>query len=131
MNAQTVVSGLKGYVSEVASAVDVAREAVTYEVSDTATAYVGLSKRRNDRPDRDLMLIWSERHGWAVAVEAEPDRAAYFGGEDLVPEPAEVALFVAEVIGGRDRGQARPQFAVTGDRARLAGKLARYISAQR
>ncbi|SDZ07400.1 hypothetical protein SAMN05421504_10959 [Amycolatopsis xylanica] len=131
MDAQTVASGLAGYVSEVASALGVAREAVTFEVSDTATAYVGLSTRRADRPDRDLMLIWSERHGWAVAVEAEPDRAAYFGGEDLVPEPARVARFVAEVLGGDGRGQARPRFAVTGDRAGLAAKLARYISAQR
>lgn len=131
MNAQTMASGLAGYVSEVASAVNVAQEAVTFEVSDTATAYVGLSKRRSDRPDRDLMLIWSELHGWAVAVEAEPDRAAYFGGEDLVPEPAEVAVFVAEVVSGLDRGQPRPRFAATGDRARLAGKLARYISEQR
>ncbi|WP_370942951.1 DUF6292 family protein [Amycolatopsis sp. cg5] len=128
MNAQTIANGLKGYVSEVAMAVDVAREAVTFEVSDTATAYVGLSERRADRPDRDLMLIWSERHGWAIAVETEPDRAAYLGGEDPVPEPAEVARFVAEVIGGDGRGQARPQFAITGDRDRLAGRLARYIS---
>ncbi|WP_245617441.1 DUF6292 family protein [Amycolatopsis taiwanensis] len=40
-------------------------EATSFEVSDTATAYLGLARRWSARPVDDLMLVWSERHGWA------------------------------------------------------------------
>ncbi|MGH3625438.1 MAG: DUF6292 family protein [Sciscionella sp.] len=126
--------GLAGYIEQVAAAVGVAREGVTFEVSDTATAYLGLTLRAPERPERDLMLIWSERHGWAVALESEPsdtpEMAAYFG-DDLVPAPAEVARFVTDVVTGHDHGRACPRFAVEDDRNQLTSRLARYVNAQR
>ena len=93
--------GLAGYVHAVASLLHVDSEATTYEVSDTATAYLALSTQLSVRPDRDLMLVWTERHGWALAVETtptEPPAILAYLGADLVPEPKVVARFVTSVL---------------------------------
>lgn len=101
-----VTRGLAGYLSAVATAVGVPVEGTSYEVSDTATAYLALIRRLPDRPDHDLMLVWSERVGWAISVETQPTEPpvvlALLGG-DLVPEPQAVVRFVTAVLAG-DRG---------------------------
>ncbi|MEC3976456.1 DUF6292 family protein [Amycolatopsis sp. H20-H5] len=122
--------GLAGYIRRVADAVGVTADGVTHEVSDTATAYLALARRSPRHPERDLMLFWSERHGWAVAVEEEhgdhPKLVAYFG-EELVPSPAQVAEFVAAVTTGRSPAHPRPRFAEGDDRRDLTVKLAPYV----
>ncbi|WP_106180041.1 DUF6292 family protein [Prauserella shujinwangii] len=122
--------GLAGYVRAVAAAVGVPPEAASFEVSDTATAYLGLAARWSGRPGDDLMLIWSERHGWAVAVETDPGEApmvlAYFTDADAVPEPAAVARFVAGVVTGEEPGSSSPVVPARTGRAELAARLARY-----
>jgi hypothetical protein len=121
--------GLAGYLRAVAEAVGVPAEATSFEISDTATAYLGLTRRWRGRPGDDLMLIWSERQGWAVAVETIPGDApivvAYFAGKDVVPAPAVVARFVTDVVAGRRSGSPRPVF--SSERRELAGRLAEYV----
>ena len=81
---------LATYVRLVAEKVGVPAEAVTHEVTDTATAYLGLTARTVERPQRDLMLVWDERLGWYVGIEPqgndEPPVICYLGG-DIVPTP--------------------------------------------
>ncbi len=117
---------LAGYVGRVAAAVKVPSDAVGYEVSDTATAYLGLTSRLPEQPSRDLMLVWDERIGWSVGVETTPGEAPYVIGQlagDTVPAPAVVAAFVAEVVAGRhiNRFQQVPE---PTDRVTLAKRMA-------
>ncbi|NIH81383.1 DUF6292 family protein [Amycolatopsis viridis] len=122
--------GLAGYLRAVAAAVGVPAEATSFEVSDTVTAYLGLSRRWPSRPGEDLMLVWSERSGWAVAVETAPDETpvvlAWFAGAEVVPEPAAVARFVTGVIEAERSTAPQPVFAVDVGRTELAARLARY-----
>ncbi|WP_246843226.1 DUF6292 family protein [Allokutzneria sp. NRRL B-24872] len=124
--------GLAGYLNAVAVAVGVPAEATSFEISDTATAYLGLPHRSRERPERDLMLVWSERNGWAVAVETDPGERsavlAHLGSEHVAPEPAVVARFVGEVVAGGAAGSAEPAFPTTTERDQLAGRLARYAT---
>ncbi|GLZ41950.1 DUF6292 family protein [Actinokineospora sp. NBRC 105648] len=86
------------YVRAVAEAVGVPVEGTSFEVTDTATAYLALSRRRPERPDQDLMLVWNERQGWAVSVEvASPVVLARLDG-DVVAAPRTVAEFVSTSI---------------------------------
>jgi hypothetical protein len=131
-SAASLRRGLAGYVRAVASAVGVPAEATGFEVSDTATAYLGLAQRWRLRPGRDLMLVWTERDGWSVAVETGPAESAvvvdYLGGDDVVPAPATVAVFVTDVIIGRRMCGVRPVFSVRGNRDELAVRLDRYAA---
>ena len=128
----TLRSGLAGYVRAVASAVSVPPEATGFEISDTATAYLGLTERWVMRPGRDLMLIWTERNGWSVAVETNPAElpvvVGYLGGDDLVPAPHTVARFVTGVVSGRRAPVACPHFPVGDNRDALAQRLSRYAN---
>jgi hypothetical protein len=116
---------LATYVDRVAVAIGVPVEATGYEVSDTATAYLGLDQRSATQPDRDLMLVWDERLGWYVAEENTPSEAAvviaYLDG-DAVPTPAAVARFVVEVAAGLGATRIRPVLPPT-DRAVLAERM--------
>jgi hypothetical protein len=123
--------GLGEYVRAVAVAVGVPDESTTVEISDTATAYLGLPRRWLDRPDHDVMLVWSERRGWSLAVETDPTEApvviAHHGGDDLVPPPAVVARFVADTVAGQSSGQEGPGPASAASRKSLAERLRPYL----
>jgi hypothetical protein len=123
-------NGLAGYVRAVAAALGVPSEVTGFEISDTATAYLGLSRRWVLRPSRDLMLVWTEAQGWSVAVETDPaERPAvlgYLGGDEVVPGPHEVARFVTGVVNCRATPSGRPAFGV--DRKELARRLNSYAS---
>ncbi|RZQ63838.1 DUF6292 family protein [Amycolatopsis suaedae] len=130
--AVSLARGVAAYLGAVARAVGVPLEATSFEVSDTVTAYLGLARRWSRRPDHDLMLTWSERHGWALAVETAPgERAtvvAYLDSADVVPEPEAVAGFVTDVLAGRREGPEQPVYGTTVERGRLAAQLARYVT---
>jgi hypothetical protein len=125
-----LVSGLAGYIRAVAVRVHVPPEGTGFEVSDTATGYVGLSESWSRYPDRDVMLVWGERHGWYLALETGPAELpvvlAYLGGSDVVPEPGVVAGFVAEVLAGRLVLSVRPAFPYVSNRDELARRLSSY-----
>jgi hypothetical protein len=126
----TLSRGLAGYLRAVAAAVGVPPEATSFEVSDTATAYLGLARRWSQRPADDLMLVWTERYGWMVAVETEPGKApvvlAYFAGADIVPAPRAVARFVTDVVAGVLSDSSPPVFPAGAGRDDLAVRLAPY-----
>lgn len=126
--ARRVEQGLGGYVAAVAAVLGVSEEATYFEVSDTATAYLGLTNRCARWPGRDLMLVWNERYGWSVAVETDPGETdavlAYLGGTELVPSPGTVARFAALVVAGDWPKWPRPALPTsTVDRHILAERL--------
>lgn len=119
-----ISAGLARYVRAVAEQVGVPAEGTEFEVSDTATAYLGL-----EGPGPDLMLLWNERRGWSIAVETGPAErpivVAHFGSP-LVPSPEEVARFVRDVLAGGPGGP-EPEFGPEQDRRALAERLSAYL----
>lgn len=95
---------LERYVLAVAAEVGVPSHAVACEVSDRTGAYLGLTRRSPREPDEDLMLVWTPREGWFVAVEESRDRPTrvlgYLGTADRLPGPGEVSAFVDSVLSG-------------------------------
>ncbi|GAA0644911.1 DUF6292 family protein [Kutzneria viridogrisea] len=118
--------GLGAYVAAVAHALTVPRHAVSFEIAEYASAYLALAVRSGNFPDRDLMLVWDEHHGWSVGVETDPGDPpvvlSYLSG-DLLPEPSQVRAFVDEVVAGSYPGELHPP-RFSG--AELPGRLARY-----
>jgi hypothetical protein len=117
---------LAAYVRRVAAALGVPTEAVSHEVTDTATAYLALTDRWPAQPSRDLMLVWDERLGWSVAVETTPGESPVVLGtlaSDSVPTPAAVAVFVTNVVAGRHINRLR-RVSPPADRITLARRMA-------
>ncbi|ONI77810.1 hypothetical protein ALI144C_30705 [Actinosynnema sp. ALI-1.44] len=123
--------GLAGYLRAVADAVGVPDEGTTFEISDTATAYLALARRWPARPGRDLMLVWSERTGWAVSVETDPGEApitiARLHGDPL-SKPGTVARFVVDAIDHSRAGAPSLPTSAPSNRTVLARGLACYIT---
>ncbi|MFI9382272.1 DUF6292 family protein [Kutzneria sp. NPDC052558] len=120
--------GLTGYLRAVAGAVGESTAGTSCEVSDTATAYIGLT-RKGPRYGRDLMLVWSERDGWAVLVETDPSEASIvvsrLGGDDPAPPPWVVSRFVTDTLTDvPSQPQARAHHRQ--NRQQLADRLAAY-----
>ncbi|MEU0529007.1 DUF6292 family protein [Amycolatopsis tolypomycina] len=95
---------LAAYVGAVAAELDVPVEDTVAEVSEVATAEIPLAERSPEHPDRDLLLIWDNRHGWQLTVESGPSGAlteVAALSENLVPTPEQVAAFVVDVVAGR------------------------------
>lgn len=125
--------GLEGYLRAVAAEIGVPVDGTSFEISDTATAYLAIAPRWSAHPGRDLMLTWGERTGWMLEVETDPTEAtavmARLGGDDPVPEPDVVARFVRDVVAGRvdeDRPEKTDGSPTTGGRRYLADRLSRY-----
>jgi hypothetical protein len=124
--------GLAGYLRAVAEALGVPSEGTTFEISDTATAYLAMARQWPGRPGRDLMLVWSERTGWIVQVETDPGEqpmvVARLGGRDPAPEPKTVAKFVADALALDRSHVAGPPVPMETNRAHLAEVLTRYVT---
>ena len=121
--------GLTGYLRAVAGAVGESAAGTSCEVSDTATAYIGLT-RHGPRYGRDLMLVWGERDGWAVLVETDPTESAIvvarLGGDDPAPPPWVVSRFVSDTLTSvPSYPQARVHHRL--DRRQLADRLETYV----
>lgn len=121
-----LATALAAYIHLVAEQVGVPADAVTHEVTDTATAYLGLTARTAERPQHDLMLVWDERLGWYIAIEPggndQPPVICHLGGP-IAPLPATVARFVTDVVNGHRRGQLSP-VPPRLDRTTLAARMA-------
>jgi hypothetical protein len=126
--ARALARGLAGYLDAVADAVGVPAEGTTFEISDTATAYLALNSRWSHRPGQDLMLVWSERTGWTVSVETDPGETpvvvARLGGGDAVPTPETVAQFVADAL--TEPRTATATTSIEPNRVSLTERLNRY-----
>jgi hypothetical protein len=108
--------GLAGYVRAVCAAVGVVPGGVGRDL-DPPVAYLALSRQCARHPERDLLLVWSGEAGWELVLEhteRRPGETLARFGEPLVPEPAEVARFVDEVVAGR-RGGGRPAYGAASD----------------
>nr|BFE53135.1 hypothetical protein GCM10017745_65620 [Saccharothrix mutabilis subsp. capreolus] len=72
------------------------------------------------------MLVWSDVHGWSIAVETAPFETpvvlAHLG-HPVVPPPREVARFVADVLAG---GSGGTEPTAKGNRQALAVRLRPY-----
>jgi len=122
---------LRHYVSEVARALGVGPESTMADPATPASAYLALDGRVPGFPDRDLALLWDERHGWSAAVETH-------SGEDLVivsyvdpmhglvPSPRVLARFVAALRAGEHLGRADPSDLCGPDRRHLNNLLAAH-----
>jgi hypothetical protein len=89
--------------------------------------------RSTDHPDHDLMLVWSDLHGWALAVETAPAEQpavlAYLGA-DVVAEPIAVARFVRDALADAAGAQHAPPD-ITISRREVGALLGRYASTHR
>lgn len=94
-----LAGALERYVWKVAEALGVPRDGVSFEVTDTATAYVALGCRAVAHPDRDVMLVWSATLGWTVSIETDPAEPLIVLGRstgEIVQSPAAVVRLVTE-----------------------------------
>ncbi|SEQ94002.1 hypothetical protein SAMN05216188_106291 [Lentzea xinjiangensis] len=97
--AHLLAGALERYVRKVAEALEVPRDGISCEVTDTATAYIALGGRAVEYPGRDVMLAWSATRGWTVSIEtdpAEPPIVLARSTGDVVPAPEAVARLVAD-----------------------------------
>jgi len=73
---------------------------------DPLRVYIAVEGRLPGHPDRDVALLWTECHGWAMAVE-EPGAVdltvvAHLGGE-VDPPPRAVARWARRLLAERTR----------------------------
>lgn len=61
--------------------------------------YIAVDGRLPGHPDHDIALLWTERHGWAIAVEsgAELTVVEHLGGA-VEPPPPTVARWVRRLM---------------------------------
>lgn len=97
-----LAGALERYVEKVAEALGVPRDGISFEVTDTATAYIALGCRAVAHPARDAMLVWSATQGWAVSIETDPTEPQIVLARatgDIVQAPEVVARLVADSMG--------------------------------
>jgi hypothetical protein len=89
---------LRDYVDSVATTLGVGPESCTVDAGVPASAYVALDATLPGYPDRDLALLWDERHGWSAAVETHSGEdlivLGYLGGTTVMPPPGTVERFL-------------------------------------
>lgn len=111
---EAFATGLRRYVDRVAGALGVGLESCALDPNPPASVYIALDTRLSRFPDRDLALLWDERFGWSAAVETHSGEdlivVTYRGG-DLLPHPADMAVFVARLGTDRQARQRTPQAA--------------------
>jgi hypothetical protein len=104
---------LRGYVDSVANALGVGPESCTVDVDVPASAYVALDWALPGFPDRDLALLWDERHGWSAAVETRSGEdltvLGHLDGTSVRPPPDTVARFLADLRAQPDLGRGLPR----------------------
>ena len=122
--------GLHRYVELVSEALGQTGDAYWVHNETPATGYIPLDDRMPAFPDRDLALLWDERHGWCVAIETASGEdlivLSYLGSE-ILPAPRVVARFATDAVAGKGPGQAEPPaFREAGADDDLADRLAAY-----
>lgn len=103
--------GLHRYVGLVSEALGQTGDAFWVHVESPATGYIPLDDRAPAFPNRDLALLWDERHGWSAAIETASGEdliVISYLGVDILPAPRVVARFAADLVAGKGPGQADP-----------------------
>ncbi|HEY0452859.1 DUF6292 family protein [Actinophytocola sp.] len=124
------VGGLRRYVGLVTEALGCSGDAFWVQPEAPVTAYIPIDDRVPAFPDRDLALLWDERHGWCGAIETASGEdliVLSYLGSDILPPPRVVARFAAALVAGAGPGQAAPPgFRATDADDDLADRLAAY-----
>jgi Family of unknown function (DUF6292) len=121
---------LHRYTGLVCEALGQTGDAFWVHTESPATGYIPLDARVPAFPNRDLALLWDERHGWSAAIETASGEdlivLSYLGG-DILPPPRVVAMFADDLVAGNGPGQAEPPaFREADDTDDLVDRLAQY-----
>jgi len=123
--------GLRRYAALVSEALGQTGDAYWVHAEAPATLYIPLDERVPAFPDRDLALLWDERHGWSGAIETASGEdliVLSYLGVDILPPPRVVARFTADLVAGTGPGQAAPPaFRAVGTDDDLVERLADYL----
>lgn len=95
--------GLRRYVRLVREALDLVGDCSCVQLEPPANAYLAVEGQLPGFPGRDVALLWDEEYGWAIAVETHcgEDLLMYgYLGEEVLPEPGEVARFAKRLLHG-------------------------------
>jgi hypothetical protein len=101
------MSGLRRYVGLVTEALGYPEHAFHVQTESPATVYIPLDGRIPAFPDRDVALLWDERHGWCGSIEPASGGdliVVSYLGTDVLPTPRVVAGFAGELIRGEGPG---------------------------
>lgn len=97
----TVLRALRRYVRLVNEALGLTGECWYVQAGDVVSAYIALDRRLRRFPDRDVALLWEERHGWSAAIETHSGEdllvVAYLG-RDVLPPPSVVPAWVRDLF---------------------------------
>ncbi len=122
--------GLGRYVGLVTETLGYTGHAYDAQIEPPASAYIPLDERIPAFPDRDVALLWDERHGWCGAIETASGEdliVVSYLGSDVLPPPRVVARFAADLVAGAGPGQAEPHaFRTVDAEDDLAERLAAY-----
>lgn len=103
--------GLRRYVGLVSDALGQTGDAYWVHGETPITGYIPLDERVPAFRDRDLALLWDERHGWCAAIETASGEdliVLSYLGVDILPTPRVVARFAADLVAGTGPGQPDP-----------------------
>jgi hypothetical protein len=99
--------GLREHVRQVADALGCTGEAYWVRTEDPVSVYLPLDEHFFGFPGREAALLWDAEHGWSAVIDdPEPLVVAYLGA--LLPDPAVLAGFVADLVAGRPTGSLSP-----------------------
>jgi Family of unknown function (DUF6292) len=89
------------YLVAVTHRLGIGAESVAVDHDTPVSGYLALDTRLPGHPDRDVALLWDERHGWCAAVETHSGEdllvLAHLGGDTVLPEPDAVARFLNDL----------------------------------
>ncbi|NIH88338.1 DUF6292 family protein [Amycolatopsis granulosa] len=118
--------GLRRYVGLIEELLGLSGQGSCVQLDAPLSAYLAIDGHVPAFPDRDVALLWDERYGWAVAVEARCGEdllvLGYLGGP-VVPAPRVVARYVRRVLDGGPAGSPEPEVVPAPD---LHDELAAY-----
>jgi hypothetical protein len=97
--------GLREHVRRVAEALGCTGDAFLVQTESPVSVYLPLEQELDGH---DAALLWTPGSGWAAAAETDGETyiISYLGA--ALPEPGEVAAFVADLAAGRPAGRVTP-----------------------
>ncbi|HEY4021502.1 MAG TPA: DUF6292 family protein [Pseudonocardiaceae bacterium] len=106
-NSDAFSRALRGYFAIVAAALGIGLESCTLDTDSPASAYLAVDQKAAAFPERDVAVLWDQRHGWSVAVETHSGEdlivLAYLDTDTVVPPADLVAGFVEAICAGDTR----------------------------